>query len=312
MWFRSTFHNNCDIDRISQPFQHITWIINSKSRKFNWLKEQLIDHSLPGHHEFHFTEHAGHGKELAQKASEHTDLLISAGGDGTFNEVVNGIKSSNNNPALTIFPIGTGNDLSRNFQLKPDLFLLQKALEDPSIVAIDIGEAIFSENNEKRYFANILDVGMGAEVVKKMNSGSKILGPGISYLWNITKTLVSYRPQEIKISVGDGISHSAKTMSFVIANGAWFGNDIKIAPDALPNDGIFNFTHLQDFSFWEYLINLPKAKKGKHIIHPKVNYGISNSFKISGNSEVEADGEWFGKLPVEVNCHPQAIKFLTY
>ena len=249
---------------------------------------------------------------MALEASKNTDLIISAGGDGTLHEVVNGIMSSKRKPALTVFPIGTGNDFSRNFNIIANFSTLQKALIKPSYESLDIGEVQFPKRNTVKYFVNILDVGMGAEVVKKMNSGSRLFGPQLSYLWTITKTLITYHAQNISIKTDDGMETSAKTMSYVIANGAWFGNDIKIAPDALPNDGKLNFTHLKDFSFWEYLVNLPKAKSGKHITHSKVEYGNSNSYEVSGKGEMEADGEFVGALPMSVKCIPRALEFLLY
>ena len=166
---------------------------------------------------------------MALLASENSDLIVAVGGDGTVNEVVNGLMLSNTTCPFTLFPLGTGNDFARNFKILADFTSFKTTLTSGKFLLLDIGEALFESGQEKKYFANILDVGMGAEVVKKMNASSRLLGPHLSYLWLISKTLLTYKAQTLTVQNDDG-EESAKTMSYVIANGAWFGNDIRIAP----------------------------------------------------------------------------------
>lgn len=215
-------------------------------------------------------------------------------------------------PILTVFPLGTGNDFARNFNLEPNLKRLEERLKNPILSEIDIGEVYFPEEELKKYFINILDVGLGAEVVNKMNRSTRFWGAQLTYLWIITTAFLKYKPALIKIQKDNNDYLFKKTISFIIANGAWFGNNIKIAPDAFPNDGLFHSTHLGDFSFLEYVINLPKAKKGLKIGHKKALYDSGKEFVITGEAEVEADGEYMGKLPAEVKLSANTIKFLEY
>ena len=298
----------------SSRFKNIVWIVNSKIRSFKAFKKEISDANFDPHenHKFLYTTHAGHAEELALEACNHSDLIIAVGGDGTAFEVINGMMRSSEKPVLSIFPKGTANDFARNFSLFPNFKNLLHALNFGVLFNLDVGEVHWPKHDKKRYFLNILDVGLGAEVVTRMNSGSRLFGAPLTYLWHITRALLTYKARTLTITIGARNLSPTKTMSFVIANGAWFGNNLKIAPAAKTDDGFFNYTHLGDFSFLEYVTHVPAAKKGREILHRKINYGSGVSFQISGDADLEADGEWLGTLPVEVKCLPKSIKFLTF
>src|SRR5260221_4968857 len=150
------------------------------------------------------TQHAQHAIELASTATkEKFDYVLAAGGDGTLNQVLNGILQNQNNtifPTLGIIPLGTGNDFARMCGIKPDANQIANLLLQNNPKPTDVGRINCHDELRKqltKYFINVCSMGMGPEVVKRLMKSDRSLGPLLTYLKAITSTFFTHQPQEI-------------------------------------------------------------------------------------------------------------------
>jgi YegS/Rv2252/BmrU family lipid kinase len=280
------------------------FIINSKQKKSNYVSKviSLTEKSLIIDLNICYTEYEKHAKLLAEKMSHKSDIIIAVGGDGTCNEVVNGIyNSGNKNIILGILPNGTGNDFSRMLNvLSPHEFV--KKLELKDFIKIDIGEIVFQQS--KSVFINIADIGFGVKVVELMNKQRLVGVKGkFSYATAIIRAFFSYKKIPISIS-GDHFNYSGNILMVAFCNGNTFGNGIVINPFANITDGKLDLTVIGNVSLITYLKHLGKLKKGEKINHPEVKYYHTKTIKINSinpQQKIEADGELFGNSIKEIN-----------
>jgi YegS/Rv2252/BmrU family lipid kinase len=300
----------------------VTVIFNSKVKKRNLVYENLLkleSSNVATKLTILETEYVGHGIELAKEASFHSDCIVAAGGDGTVNETVNGIMLSGlpkeQRPILAHFPCGSANDYSRTVQISKNIDDLINLIRKQHTHPIDIGEVHYSDeegNNKSRYFVNILDCGIGAEVVKRVNSSTKILGVNFTFLRAITSAFFTYQKSTV-ICKTDGEEFSEKVLTQVFAIGKYFGSGIYIAPDAKPDNGYFQSVTIGDISFSEYARYLRKLKKSQRISHPKLWYRKCISAELTPQEyscSVEMDGEFLGYAPIKVEMKMHELKLL--
>ncbi|MBL6447529.1 diacylglycerol kinase family lipid kinase [Fulvivirga sp. 29W222] len=262
------------------------------------------------------TSKTGHAITLATElADAGCTHIIAVGGDGTLNETVNGVKKSSNLYCkVGMLTYGTANDFARTISAPKSLQELLQAIEKGSYRKLDLGliERKAGELLYKRYFINIADLGIGAEVVKRVNNSSKIFGSDVTFFGAIIRTFFSYTNQPVTC-ITDDWKWEGKINSLVIANGKYFGSGLCIAPEADPSDGKFSIVISGDIGLGDYLKNVVKIKKGKILTHHKVEYKVARSLKITSPSAdccIEADGEFIGGTPVTVQVVKEGIDFI--
>lgn len=268
-----------------------------------------------------YTETAGEAVEIASKAvSLNYDYLVAVGGDGTVNEIVNGMLAAdlNNNlkTKLIISSHGTGSDLNRVLLLPEETEALIKRIKNDQSREVHLIKAKFiNHQGEKtsRYFINIADCGMGAEVAKKLNDSKKTIDGSLSYLFKIFQTLFSYQNKFVRVEADQKILYEGFLNSVVIANGNYFGGGINIAPEADLFAEKINLVLLKDFSKSAIIYNLIKAYQGRHLSHLLVESHFVNEIKVSSDREVqlEMDGESVGIIDAEFKLSPQKVALLV-
>ncbi len=245
------------------------------------------------------------------------DLIIAAGGDGTINQVVNGMLSSDLSveqlPALTILPVGSGNDFARTVNITLRAIALKNRLTTLDIKPIDVGLITFQKDGkeESTYFINVASAGMGPEVLNKMSSGKKRLGSAIAYYTAILSTFVTYRCMPVTIKTAQWEwSNSLRTLA--IGNGKFFGSGLCIAPEAKPDDGMFSAFVCGAVSVLDFIKYTDTLKSSRKVIHPKIEYRVAEKLELTSElpCRIEADGELLGFLPARVEVIPGRIKFL--
>ncbi len=295
---------------------NIAIIINGKNikkcKEFNELKSFLEQKFSV---KIYQTNSVGDGINKTLAAIElNPNYIIIVGGDGTINEVVNGVMLSDNprKPVIAIFPCGTGDDFVKS--LRPqNLF---SAISNHRIKEIDLIKIKYiSQNNEAqtRYCVNIADIGVSALTVKIVNGSAKRLGSALTFLYGAIKSFLKYKPIKIKLQ-GDNFEYQGKITTVVFANGNFFGGGIGIAPKAKIDDGYIDIVIAGDISLWEFLRHYPTMRKSREINHKQIFYYRTKKLVIKplsqGKFPVEADGEYIGNMPVEVEIVPKAVKFL--
>ena len=299
---------------------NVAFIINSQSRKADKLISEIREHphSLLRNALIHQTEYKGHGFDIARDIAESIDILISVGGDGTLHEVVNGIMNSTpeveNRPVIGLIPNGSANDFARVQRIPMDLDWIVKAIEHNSVRKIDIGRIHFKSGNQVHYFINVADSGIGAEVVQKLEKHSifkKITSSDIKFAAAILQTFISYKRKPVEITIDQDSLLKSNILTLIVANSSSFGSGLMIAPDAKINDGKFQIL-VGNISLWGYLMSIGKLKRGEKLTLKGVRYFNASRVSISGTQDLftEADGELVGSGDLEIDCLPNAIRFL--
>ena len=289
---------------------------SSKSKKLlNTIIEKINQQNLAKKHTIKFTEYAGHAVELAQQFSrDKYDVIVAVGGDGTLNEVVNGMIHTSSNAVLGHIPMGTANDFSKTIELNKDIDQFISLLNNNATKTIDIGKVTCLTKKEKivRYFINIADAGLGGYVANSLNKSKKLLGPNFTYFQAIIKGIIKFKKPLVNIKIRN-ITYRGKLMSIAICNGTTFGSGLIISPEAILDDGKFHITLLGDVTLLDYFKNLKKLKKGIKLTHPHIHYYSADKVQLKTDEicEIEADGEHVGKGESIFEILPKAIKILA-
>jgi diacylglycerol kinase (ATP) len=302
------------------PLKTITIIANRKHKKAVRLKKNLSKFLPETYKVFEkITDKPGHAIQLAlEAANENVDYIIAAGGDGTMNEVINGIMmaapESRDKIILGLFPQGTGNDFARSAQIPSSISELAKLITSGNSKQIDLGLATYTLHNgdtKSRYFDNIIEIGVGAKTVEIVNKSSKILGSTLTFFLGVIKAFMSYKQQSVRVKATD-FQWAGKIVEVCVANGSYFGSGLGIAPGALLDDGKLCLVIVGNIRIIHFLKYLPKLRSRKLIKHPEIHYLSVDSCEIITNDKypVEMDGENVGFSSFSAKIIPAAIKFL--
>ena len=303
--------------KIANSGLKILIILNSISRKKKKFYHELLP-VLQRHFQVTVfeTQYAGHAKVLAQDLASQYDVMLAAGGDGTLNQVLNGMMTgaTEPRPSLGIIPLGTGNDFARMFNIKATGEHIVSRLQQKSFPSTDVG-CIETVNEQgvpvKKYFINVCSLGMGPEVVTRLSKSNRSLGPTLTYLKAITQTFFTHRPQPVQVTA-DNWSWSGWARVVGIANGKSFGNGMYIAPDAEVNDGLFSTFIASDLPLFKFLLYLQTIKSGKILRDSKIAYQTASAISLSSSqpTPIEAEGELQGWLPAKIFIQAGAVKFV--
>jgi diacylglycerol kinase (ATP) len=257
------------------------------------------------------SQRPGQLAELARQAADGgAALLVAVGGDGTVNEIVNGI--AGHEVDLAVIPRGTGWDFVRTYGIP-------RKLEDAVEVAlhggtrtVDLGRASYCAwdgSDSDSLFANIASAGMSGAIAKRANETSKALGGKASYLWATLAVFARWRNDEVRVRV-DGEERSGRMHDVVVANGRYFGGGMMITPEAEPDDGLFDVLLIGDLTKRDLLTTLPKTYRGRHLPHPKAEVLRGASVKVETPEPlpIELDGEQPGTTPVRFEIVPRALR----
>lgn len=244
----------------------------------------------------HATTGEGDATLAARQAVERRfDLVVAAGGDGTLNEVVNGLAEQVYRPKLGVIPVGTTNDFARALRIPRDILQATDIIAQGNSVAIDIGRM-----NNHKYFINIAGGGRLTELTYEVPSKLKTMLGQLAYYIKGVEMLPSIKPSNVRIEY-DGKLFEGEAMLFLIALTNSVGGFEKLAPDALLNDGYFTLLILKKTNLADFIRVASMALSGNHINDPNVIYTKANYIKVTSPEEVliNLDGELGGKAPVE-------------
>lgn len=253
-----------------------------------------------------FTERAGHATELARDATQSGyDVVVSVGGDGTLNEVVNGIYGTG--AALGVIPAGSGNDFCRTFA-----FDSKNPAQSCDILLRGKTQRVDVAKIDARYFINIGGAGFDAEVSNMANIWGKKHFPGYTaYVASILRVLISFSPRELTIAL-DGSELKLRAWLVAVGNAQYFGGGLWVTPNADVSDGLFDVCVVSATSKLELLKVLPSVFKGEHLNHWAVKVYRASQVAISGPKELvsQADGEIIGTLPVQFSIAEQKLNVI--
>ncbi len=243
------------------------------------------------------TERAGHGIQLAREAAlAGYEIIVAAGGDGTVNEVLNGLMEARqvgtNRPALGVLCTGRGNDFAPCLNIPGDLPAACQVLKDDHRRMIDIGRVVGGKFPQGRYFANNVGVGFDAigtiEVAKLPEWGM------LSFLIAILKTIfLFYKGPTVRLDYDDQ-ALTTSTLMLLTMNGKRMGTGFKMAPDSKPDDGLFDLVIVRQVSRWRIFSLIPHFMKGTQGSQPEVRTLRAARVAITaleGALPAQSDGE---------------------
>lgn len=266
-----------------------------------------------------FTRHPGDATRLAEEGGQRGfPIVIYVGGDGTANEVANGILRlpPGQRPALASFSRGTGGDLPKSLGLKPGLGAAVERLlrrRERSLDAVECFMAGLDGTPLRRYFINIADAGLGGRVTEIVNNSRNPLGGTIGFLWAIVSGFWSYENVPVRVTIDGAERFRGRSASVVIANGSYFGGGVKIAPMAVPDDGILDILVIADITKRDLLSQLPHIYRGTHVRHPRVFCFRGREVIVEGEGPLplDIDGEHPGDGPLRARVEPGALRVLV-
>jgi len=250
-----------------------------------------------------------HASELAYNATQDGyDLIIAAGGDGTVNEVVNGMMANSYRPKLAIYPAGTMNDFANYLQIPRAVEEFTKIIMKNNIIKTDVGLG------GDRYFLNVAAAGLLTDVAYKVSSESKtILGKFAYYLEGIKEIPKQiFKPIKIRMRIGD-VEQEREVLFFILANSASVGGFKYIAPEASINDGKFDLLIVEKGQYIDAASIFVKALIGNHTTHPNLKYIQVDELSVECDEDIyiDLDGEQAGKLPMNFRIKKEAIELIV-
>ena len=249
------------------------------------------------------TEKRGDARLLAAKAAEEgLQGVIAIGGDGTFSEVVNGIRESG--IEMIFAPSGTGNDFMRMFKLPKDMIAaVEKQLDSP-VRMIDIGKC------NDRYFLNVTGCGFDVEVLMAADKYKDKASPLGAYLRGAYSAIKNYRPMDIVVSLDDGEEKQLQATVISVGNGSYIGGGMKAVPGAGVDDGVFDVMIAGKVNKISIYVLLMLFAAGKHpLIKKIVKMYKCKKIRIKGTGmHLEADGEIFAEDDVTLSIIPNVLR----
>ena len=258
--------------------------------------------------------------EIAERARREADagasLLVVVGGDGTVNEAVNGLLSAGSGPALppelAVVMIGTGKDFARSHGIPTRLDGAIAVARSGRTAVADAGRVRHrAEGGLERetFFANVGSAGMSGAVARRADASSKALGGRITFLVALVRVFSRWRNTEVSVELG-GERRAGKMTNVVVANGAYHAGGMWLAPDARPDDGLFDVVVFGDISKVDFVRNVAKIYRGTHVEHPKIDVVRTDRVVVDSAEPLplELDGEQPGTTPARFEILPGALR----
>lgn len=274
----------------------------ARSEKASRLDERIRE--LSGGAPMRLTSEAGDARRIAAEAvRDGAEVIIAAGGDGTLNEVVNGI--GNAPVRLGILPVGTMNVFATELGIPHgNLERAWSIIEQGKVVAVDLPKA------NDTHFIQLAGVGLDAEVVRKTTADSKkALGP-LSYLLTLVQ-VAAHKPSRVVVETEGG---RIREGSFVlIGNGRLYGGPFPVFKRASLYDGLLDVLVFQNQTHWDVVRYFQAIAFGTHPELPDVEYFQTSSIKVTspGDVPVELDGEVAGMLPCLFSVEAQKLRVIA-
>ncbi|NLO33379.1 MAG: FAD-dependent oxidoreductase [Candidatus Hydrogenedentes bacterium] len=311
-----------------QPSARIRAIINPRSSAGKTLKRwselsKLLSESLDKFDAIFTDGPRAPWRLTAIALNDGVDQIIAVGGGGTINEVVNGFfdrgRPINPQAELSLISSGTGSDFRRTFALPIEQKEQIQRIVDGEARAIDIGLLSYRDDAtgsiRQRYFDNVASFGLSGLVDKTVNqlSFAKHFGGKFAFQWGTLNALLRYKGQQVHLRIDDHFDEILDINTVAVCNGRYFGGGMHIAPEAKPDDGLFDVIIIRQVPLFQFIKGFPSLYKGRHL--EKTRYvSLVRGRKITAepvnpNDEMllDVDGEAPGRLPATFEMIPRGL-----
>jgi diacylglycerol kinase (ATP) len=283
----------------------------SVQRKWPRIKSLLEDVGLT--FDSVLTEGPMHAVELAREAVDRGyDLVVAVGGDGTINEVVNGLIGPGGKARvdLGVIPSGTANDFARNVDLPRSLLKNCRLMVSPRRAEVDVGavECVKDGQIRQRFFINVSGAGFDADLMEEARKTALPLGPKGPYVGAFLKMAPTYDPKDFTLSFPDR-SETYRAYTVLVSNGRYAGS-VLFDPEADLSDGQFEVITLDPNSLLKCLAETYLTLLNGY---PKIDFVRASAVRMDSAQRlsVQADGEVLGELPAEFEMLPRALRVVA-
>lgn len=272
--------------------------------------------------EIYTTAGVGDAEILARQISAETreaTRIYACGGDGTLNEVLNGIMG-NERISIGVIPIGTGNDFCRNFPEGGDFLDIPAQLNARCVKSDAIKySGILSGKQQTRYCANMFNIGFDCNVVDLTATLKTypLLSGSLAYLMAVLAILVKKKGADLKVEIDGEVKHDGPLLLTAVANGCFCGGGVKSSPEAKTDDGLMDINIIYNVKRTEFLKKFPYYSKGTHMELPdisKILYAAQAKQVVitpnEGTMRLCTDGEIVDAERVEMEVLHDAFNFL--
>jgi len=296
----------------SRYYQHLIVLIsNPTAKKASDRKIAQASYFLQSKGykvDVHFTGKKGDAEVIAKESvKESPFLIVAGGGDGTFNEVCNGIVGSD--IPMAILPLGTTNVLAKELEIPENVERAMEIAIKGIPRTVSLGKITITHNSSPvtRHFCMMAGIGFDGEAVFGINEAlKKISGKG-SYICSGIKTISVFNPEKLMFNIEGKIFSG---YSAVIGKAAKYGGNFKITPDARLTDPVLYiclFKGKKRSDFFRYVIGI---LIGTHLRFKDVEYLKGKRIQIDGNAHIQLDGDYFGMTPAKVEVAPDALRLV--
>ncbi|HEY6070607.1 MAG TPA: diacylglycerol kinase family protein, partial [Chthoniobacterales bacterium] len=257
------------------------------------------------------TRKRGDAEKISRAAARRgCDYLVVAGGDGTLNEVVNGIARADHPPKIGIAPLGTGNDFARTLELPVSLEENIDILRAGKTRAIDI---VRVRSDRIRYFINLAAGGFSGIVRRKMTSGIKRSWGPLAYIRGAAAALPKLHTYQTQILLDGRKEPSLLLYNAVVANGRFAAGGLPIAADADPADALLDVVLIPKRSALEMASLAAEIILGKHCTNSLIIFRRAKKVSIRSRPGMcfNVDGELVGRAPATFQILPHALKLVV-
>src|SRR4030095_10999626 len=260
-----------------------------------------------------FTKGPGDGIDLARSAAEKgRTFIIACGGDGTINEIANGILRSGKDVELGIFPPGHGGDFRRTIGMPTETREAARALKNGETKRIDVGKVTFIDHSgekAERYFLNVTSFGLAASIIERVKDSTSLswlpldgVRGRASFALSTLQEVIALGATAVRVRIDDKEETTLHTVNFSVANARYFGGGMMIAPEAKLNDGFLDVINIGDIRTAKIILNAYTLYRGTHLDLSEVKDTLAKRIgarPLHPDQEVhiEIDGELPGKLP---------------
>lgn len=303
-------------------------IVNPKSAagstKSNWAQFASDLRAHFGAFQVAFTKSAGDGVNLAIRGAEQgRKFILACGGDGTINEVANGILQSGKDIEFGVLPSGTGGDFRRTLGLSTNPREAAQSLRDGITRTIDVGRVTFQDFNDEtvsRYFLNVSSFGLSASIIERVKTTSSLgwlpndmVRGKASFALSTFQEVIDLNSMTVRVKIDGDEEKLLNTINFCVCNSRYFGGGMMIAPDAKLTDGFLDLVNIGDIRTAKILLNAYTLYRGTHLDLKEVKSKLVRKIEVSAvdkNLEIrlETDGELPGKLPAIFEIVPNALR----
>jgi diacylglycerol kinase (ATP) len=252
------------------------------------------------------SQQAGDAEKFASESSDF-DLIVSAGGDGTLNEVVNGIAQGGCKAALGILPLGTGNDFARTLGVPTDLETAIEQVMAGKTRAVDL---VRVTSDRIRYFVNVSSGGFSGVVDEKLTPEMKRAWGPLAYLRSAAAAFSELRGYTAKVAFDDAQAFELDLYNVIVANGRYVAGGIPVAPEADVADGLLDIVLIAERGPAELAILAAQILLGKHLSSDGIIFRRAKKIAISSRPGMwfNVDGELIGNEPAIFELLPQALR----